>query len=105
MSNLDCPNCGRFLIYPDTHKCNPRWEVCFGPTIEEAIDYGVHTVYAFDLVDATEEAAEQDDSDSGEYSIVRNGESKAWARKLGDTEWHELIVYGESVPRYTAHES
>ena len=105
MSDLNCPHCGRVMLYPDTHKCHPQWEVCFGDTVDEAINYGVHTVYAFDVVDATETAAEEDDIGSGEYTIVRNGESKAWARKLGDSDWISLVVYGESVPQYTAHES
>jgi len=104
MSNLNCPQCGGFTTWPEHHKCYPQWEVCFGDNVEQAIDYGVTTVYAYEVTDAVEIAAEQDDCNSGEYSIVSAGESKAWARKLGDTDWIELTVYGESVPQYTAHE-
>jgi len=91
------------MSYPDSHKCHPQWEVCFGDNVDAAIDYGITVVYGMDITDAVEEAAEEDDCASGEYSIVSAGESKAWARKLGETEWTELVVYGESVPQYTAH--
>lgn len=91
------------MLYPTSHKCYPQWEVCFGDKIDHAIDYGILVVYGMDITDAVEVAAEEDDCNSGEYSIVSAGQSKAWARKLGDTEWIELVVYGESVPQYTAH--
>lgn len=104
MSDLFCPTCNRFMMYPDSHKCNPQWEVCFGENVDEAINYGITTVYACDVTDAVEEAAEYDDSHSGEYSIVRNGISKAWARELGTEQWAALIVEAESVPQYSARE-
>ena len=91
------------MLYPSTHKCNPQWEVCFGDTLARAIDYGITQVYAFDEEYAVETAAEKDDCDSGEYSIVTSGESKAWVRALGSEDWLEYLVTAESVPQYTAH--
>lgn len=27
MSDLDCPNCGLFMLYPSSHTCPPLWLV------------------------------------------------------------------------------
>ena len=99
----NCPTCKAFAVNLEYHRCPPQWEVVFGRNVEEGIDYGVNVVYAHDEEDAVEKAAEEDDCNSGEYSILSACESNAWARKLGDTKWTALTVYGESVPQYTAY--
>ena len=47
------------MISPENHQCSPQWEVGFGDTIDEAISYGIHTIYAVDILDAAETAAEE----------------------------------------------
>ena len=103
-STTDCPLCKQFMINPKYHKCKPQWEVCFGDNLKHAIDCGVLTVYGADIYEAVEVAAEEDDCNTSDYSIVNSGSSPAWVRALGSDEWTELVVYGETVPQYSAYD-
>lgn len=95
-----CPICKEYMI-STRHKCNPEWEVVFGADCN--VDWGITLVRGYDEEDAVEKAAEISDSDSGEYTIVKNRQETAWVRALGTTEWKKFLVYGETVPEYTAY--
>ena len=99
----NCLTCKAFAVNLEYHKCPPQWEVVFGNTVEEGIDYGVTVIYARDEEDAAEKAADEYDCVAGEYCILQAGEATAWARMLGSTAWTKLVIYGESVPQYTAY--
>ena len=98
-----CITCGKFITSVH-HKCLPEWVVVFGKTVEEGMEWGKIIVRGYDAEDAAEEAAEKYDSDSGEYTIVKNQQETAWVRLNNSLdEWERYTVYGESVPSYTAY--
>ena len=99
-----CDKCGQFSMYPTLHECPPAWEVCFGETAEEGEDYGIRVVYQYDAAGAVEEAAAPFDSEN-DYTMARNGEGTAWARKDGEFTWKKFTLYAEQTTTYTANES
>jgi len=93
-----CNICNDFMLYPDTHKCPPIFEVC---QHEYDPDYWMK-IRARDEAMAAEKWAEQDDCESSEYQIVRGTDTEVWVRKWGESEIKRFMVSGESVPEYTA---
>jgi hypothetical protein len=100
-----CTTCGKWVFEVDRnmHKCPPAYlvwvEQWHGPD-----DEGVR-IFARTHESAAELWAEQDDRDSGEYSIVGGNPADVRVRlesDPSDEKW--LRVEGESVPQYHASE-
>lgn len=95
------------MALPSPHNSSrneaPTWEVCFGDSIEEAIDYGIVCSKSYYIEGAVSLAAKEFDAANSDYTILQATEYPAWARLQGDSEWTPMVVYGESSPRYTAY--
>lgn len=97
----ECPRCHRFRFRAGDCNC-ARFEAGI-PWNGEVEEGGWTSLYATDAEDAAEKYAERHDSDSAEYTIVRNGEAEVWVRDEDNnvTKWD---ITAESVPTYSAHE-
>lgn len=94
-----CKTCGRFMLYPDTHRCPPlfdaRWEECDDDEWEQFREYDHDKV--------AERYAERRDAD-GDYNIVSGSDIIVLVRKHGEDDIKRFNVSGHSVPEYTATE-
>lgn len=73
------------------------------PENDETID-DAREVLAFDAEEAAEDWAANDDTQSADYSIVRGNEATVCVRLKDDESApvETFVVYGESVPQYSA---
>jgi len=99
MTSEWCKKCGKFAIWPESHKCPPLWELN-EPEYDE--DHW-EQIYAIDEETAAEEWADKTDAE-GDYSIVDGSPAIVLIRKYGETETKKFEVTGETVPEYRANE-
>lgn len=97
-----CKTCGEYMIWPDSHRCPPAWEIKH----EEWLGDELKTVHAHDAQAAGEKYARVTDS-YGDYTIVGGSEEEVKIRKAATpTEepgpWETYILSGEPVPEYRA---
>lgn len=72
---------------------------------EQPSDNDYCEVRASDAEEAAEKAAEEDDSNSTEYSVLKgNGDYVAWVKAAADAQPKRFKVMGETVPQYHAEE-
>lgn len=89
-------------MYPDTHRCPPRWEIRH----EDWLGDETRILYGSDAEAAGEKYAEQHDC-YGDYEIVGGQEVEVQIRKAETaTEeagpWETYTLSGEPVPEYRA---
>lgn len=92
-----CPRCKDWMVFPDTHRCRPQWQVW--QEGEEKDD--ASTFFAFDAAKAAEMWADDYDC-NGDYDIVRGSPATVFVQGDDGVE-HKFEVIGESVPQYTAY--
>ena len=100
MSHLNCPTCKEFMLYPDSHRCAPQWEV-WQPDNDETRDDGARTVRGHDVEEVVRRWASQRDSD-GDYSIVGGSPAVVCVARTGSDDVRYLRVEGYTVPEYRA---
>lgn len=98
-SNGRCPRCHEFKVIAIKCYCQPfgcaiNWNGTVG-------DDAYETVYAVDAEAAAEKFAEDDDGNSGEYTIARNGHGEVWTRD-GAGLVQRWMVQAEQVVHYHA---
>ncbi len=82
------------------HKCHPAWLVWDpdqGNTVEDA-----RTIYALNAEWAAEKWAEEDDSDSAEYSIAQGTSTVVCVQPKEGGPIEKFKVTGEYEPTYSA---
>ncbi len=87
------------------HRCAPIWLVYSEDHHEDWDD--ADKVHATDPQQAAEKWAADDDCQSGEYSIVAGTDATVQVRRqdLPASEPAWMVVTGESVPEYHAHQA
>lgn len=100
-----CSTCGEW-VFSKYHKCQPIWLVAIVEGEELPKDDDYCEVRASDAEEAAEKAAEEDDSNSGEYSILKHYDTQyvAWVKAAADAKPKRFKVTGEAVPQYHAEE-
>ncbi len=87
------------------YKCKPVWLVAIFEGDEQPADDDYSEVRTSDTEEAAEKAAEEDDSDSAEYSVLQgHGDYVAWVKAAADAKPKRFKVTGEAVPEYHAEE-
>lgn len=87
------------------HKCDPVWFVAIVEGEEQPEDDDYREVRAADAEEAAAKGAEEEDSDSAEYSVLKgNGDYVAWVKAAADAKPRRFKVTGEAVPQYYAEE-
>jgi len=100
-----CKTCGEFMLFPETHVCPTRWEVC---EPEYDPDEWVN-VFASDAKEAVEKWAEEEDC-SWDYRIVGGqpaveivgGQPVVVIVRGPDGSESKFRVSGKMVPEYYA---
>lgn len=99
-----CPTCEEW-VFSKFHKCQPIWLVAIVEGEEQPADDDYSEVRAADEGDAAATGAEEDDSNSAEYSVLKgHGAYVAWVKAAADTKPRRFKVTGEAVPHYYAEE-
>lgn len=101
--NAWCPTCGKFMMYPDSHRCPPKF-IVWDPEDGEMAEVG-HEVRAADHESAAEEWADQTDCERS-YCILNGNDVVVHVVLLGEPAEtaKRFRVSGESVPQYHAEE-
>ena len=90
LSDNWCKICGEFMMFPNSHRCPPRWQFC----IEDDGD-AWRNIYAMDEDHAATAAARKVwESDYGD-------EIRIWIRKPDDTTATLYPVTVEAVPEFS----
>lgn len=99
-----CPKCAEW-VFSKYHKCKPVWLVAIVEGEEQPADDDYCEVRASDEAEAAEKGAEEDDSNSAEYSVLKgHGDYAAWVKAAADAKPKRFKVTGEAVPQYHAEE-
>ena len=99
-----CLTCGEW-IFSKYHKCDPIWLVAIVEGEEQPADDDYCEVRAADEEEAAEKGAEEDDSNSAEYSVLKGwGAYVAWVKAAADAKPKRFKITGEAVPQYHAEE-
>jgi hypothetical protein len=94
----DCPKCGQWSLFPESHQCPPEWR-CWEEENETAEDGS--TVRARCAETAAEKYAEEYDSE-GDYMIVHGTDATICVRAKAGGDVERFQVSGEVVPQYHA---
>lgn len=88
------------------HTCQLVWLVAIVEGEEQPADDDYSEVRAPDEAEAAEKGAEEDDSNSAEYSILKYFDAQyvAWVKAAADAKHKRFKITGESVPQYYAEE-
>ena len=90
-SDLYCQICGELRLFPNSHKCPPKWQVCVDGDGDDWRD-----IYAETAPKAAEKLARNVwDSDWGDQITV-------WVRVPGEMVATEYPVYIEAEPVFSA---
>lgn len=92
-----CSTCGKYMLFPDSHKCLPAWEAQ-DPHTRDDDDWT--TVYACDEESAAAEYAEKADSRSGDGPQERT----VLVRLPGSSDAKRFSINWEYSVDYYAHE-
>lgn len=104
MSAERCPTCAEW-VFSKYHKCKPVWLVAIVEGEEQSVDEAYRQVRASDEEEAAEKRAEECDSNSADYEIVKGwGDYVAWVKAAVDAKPKRFKVTGEAVPQYHAEE-
>lgn len=99
-----CSTCNEW-VFSKYHKCDPVWLVAIVEGEEQPADDDYCEIRASDEEEAAEKGAEEDDSNSGEYSVLEGyGKYVAWVKAAVDAKPKRFKVTGEAVPQYHAEE-
>lgn len=100
-----CPTCAEW-VFSKYHRCMPVWLVAIVEGEEQPRDDDYSEVRAIDAEAAAAQGAEEDDSNSAEYSILKHYDVKyvAWVKAATDAKPKRFKVTGEAVPQYYAEE-
>ncbi len=99
-----CPICSDWA-WMERHRCAPIWLVLDPEQSGEWED--AVKVYATDPEQAAEKWAQDEDVESGEYSIVGGTDMAVQVRRLDEPDAAPVwwVVTGESIPTYRASEA
>ena len=104
MTTARCPTCEEW-VFSTYHRCNPVWLVAIVEDEEQPADDDYSEVRAADAEEAAEKGAEEDDSNSAEYGILKGwNDYVAWVKAAADAKPKRFKVTGEAVPQYHAEE-
>ncbi len=96
-----CKTCGKFMMYPKSHKCPPAWRAWCEDHGETEEDAG--TVYAYDAQEAAEEYASDYDISCGDYPLLDSGGSDCICVER-DGVVKRFTIEATTVPQYSAWE-
>ncbi len=99
-----CPTCAEWT-FSKFHKCKPVWLVALVEGEEQPADDDYCELRAIDAEEAAAKGVEEDDSNSAEYSVLKDhGDYVAWVKAVADAKPKRFKVTGEAVPQYHAEE-
>lgn len=104
MTAKSCLTCKEW-VFSQYHTCQLLWLVAIVEGDEQPADDDYCEVRAADEEEAAERGAEEDDSNSAEYSVLKgHGDYVAWVKAAADAKPKRYRVTGEAVPQYHAEE-
>lgn len=95
-----CLICDQYTIWPESHKCDPAWDVWFPESGETRDD--AHKAYGMTASEAVESFAERHDSDSSMEAFSDHRGTIVAVAERGNNKITYLSVSREYAPTYCA---